>query len=349
MRDFDYSNLKNRKFDSEIINYIGLIHEFKGRQQLYFEQRRDELDTLVEIVKIQSTESSNAIEGIVTTKARFKSLMNEKTSPKNRDEEEIKGYRYVLGMIHDNYEYIPVKKNYILQLHKMLYEFSDVRFGGQFKDSSNEIDKIYQDGTREKIFTPLEPFETPDAIEIICDEYDKAIHKYNIDPLIAIPVFIHDFLCIHPFNDGNGRMSRLLTALLLYQSGFIVGKYISLEKKIEITKDEYYLSLQEASKDWHVEKNDDTVFIKYILGTIIAAYRDFEDRVNLIGTKMSSMDYVKKAIQTKMGKFTKSDIIELCPNISRASIENCLKELYVNGEIGRQGKGRATFYCRLDK
>ena len=347
MRNFDYSLLRARTFDREVINYIGLIHEFKGRQQLYLEQKPRELETLVEIAKIQSTESSNAIEGIATTKARLKSLMADKTTPRDRGEKEIKGYRHVLNVIHENFDYVPIRKNYILQLHKMLYQFTEERFGGSFKDTPNEIDKVYPDGRTVLLFKPLEPFETPEAVEKLCEEYDKAINKYGIDPLIAIPVFIHDFLCIHPFNDGNGRMSRLLTTLLLYKSGFVIGRYISLEKKIEITKDEYYVALQESSQNWHEEKNDDTAFIKYILGTIVAAYRDFEERVNMLGKKVSARDMVEKAIRSKIGKFTKNDIMELCPEIGRGSVENSLKALCEEGIIKKEGQGRATFYYAI--
>ena len=347
MRNFDYSLLRARTFDREVINYIGLIHEFKGRQQLYLEQKPRELETLVEIAKIQSTESSNAIEGIATTKARLKSLMADKTTPRDREEKEIKGYRHVLNVIHENFDYVPIRKNYILQLHKMLYQFTEERFGGSFKDTPNEIDMVYPDGRTVLLFKPLEPFETPEAVEKLCEEYDKAINKYGIDPLIAIPVFIHDFLCIHPFNDGNGRMSRLLTTLLLYKSGFVIGRYISLEKKIEITKDEYYVALQESSQNWHEEKNDDTAFIKYILGTIVAAYRDFEERVNMVGKKMSAKDMVVKAIGSKIGKFTKNDIMELCPEIGRGSVENSLKALCEEGIIKKEGQGRATFYYTI--
>ncbi|MDD7618782.1 MAG: Fic family protein [Bacillales bacterium] len=347
MRNFDYSLLRARTFDREVINYIGLIHEFKGRQQLYLEQKPRELETLVEIAKIQSTESSNAIEGITTTKARLKSLMADKTTPRDRGEKEIKGYRHVLDVIHENFDYVPIRKNYILQLHKMLYQFTEERFGGSFKDTPNEIDMVYPDGRTVLLFKPLEPFETPEAVEKLCEEYDKAINKYGIDPLIAIPVFIHDFLCIHPFNDGNGRMSRLLTTLLLYKSGFVIGRYISLEKKIEITKDEYYVALQESSQNWHEEKNDDTAFIKYILGTIVAAYRDFEERVNMLGKKVSARDMVEKAIRSKIGKFTKNDIMELCPEIGRGSVENSLKALCEEGIIKKEGQGRATFYYTI--
>ena len=341
---FDYSKLVDRKFDKEIINYIGLIHEFKGRQELFLNQRKDDLDRLIEISKIQSTEASNEIEGIITTNQRLKELMADKTTPKNKNEKEIQGYRYALNMVHESFEYIPIRSNAILQLHKEMYQFLDVRFNGRFKDTPNEIDAVYPDGRKVVLFKPLEPYETPDAIEAICDEYNKAINKYNVDPLIVIPVFIHDFLCIHPFNDGNGRMSRLLTTLLLYRSGYVIGKYISLEKKILITKPDYYDALQQSSVGWIESTNDDTPFIKYLLSTILAAYRDFEGRVDVIGHKMSALEMVEKAVKSKLGKFTKSDIMELCPEIGRGSVEQSLKVLCDKGIIKKEGSGRATFY-----
>ena len=344
---FDYSKLESRTWDKEVLNYIALIHEYKGRHQLYLSQRPDELENLVELSKIQSTEASNAIEGIITTNQRLVQLMNDKTTPRNRDEEEIKGYRYALNLVHESFEYIPIRPNYILQLHKEMYQFLDVSFGGEFKDTPNEIDAVYPDGRKVIIFKPLEPYETPEAIEKICVGYDKAINQLNVDPLVVIPVFIHDFLCIHPFNDGNGRMSRLLTTLLLYKSDYVVGKYISLEKKIQISKDDYYGALRQSSERWMESENDDTPFIKYILGVILAAYRDFEERVDLAGTKMSAIEMVKKAVKSKIGKFTKSDIMELCPVIGRGSVENSLKAMCEEGLIKREGKGRATFYYAL--
>ena len=344
---FDYSKLESRTWDKEVLNYIGLIHEFKGRQQLYLAQRPDELDKLVELAKIQSTEASNAIEGIITTNQRLVQLMSDKTTPRNRDEEEIKGYRYALNLVHESFEYIPIRPNYILQLHKEMYQFLDVNFGGKFKDTPNEIDAVYPDGRKVVIFKLLEPYETPEAIEKICEEYDKAINQLNVDPLVAIPIFIHDFLCIHPFNDGNGRMSRLLTTLLLYKSGYVVGKYISLEKKIQISKDDYYDALSQSGEGWMESENDDTPFVKYILGVILAAYRDFEERVNLFGTKMTAREMVEKAVKSKIGKFTKSDIMELCPEIGKGSVENSLKAMCEEGLIKREGKGRATFYYAL--
>ena len=344
MKIFDYKKLVNRTWDKEVLNYVGLIHEYKGRQQLYLAQRPEELDKLVEIAKIQSTEASNDIEGIRTTNARLKQLMADKTTPRNRDENEILGYRNALNLIHESFEYITIRPNMVLQLHKEMYQFMDVNFGGKYKDTPNEIDMVYPDGHKEVIFKPLDPFDTPYAVEKLCEEFNEAVNKYNIEPLVAIPVFIHNFLCIHPFNDGNGRMSRLLTTLLLYKYGYTVGKYISLEKKIQLTKSEYYEALSKSSKGWLTNENDDTPFVKYLLGTILAAYRDFEDRINIVGKQMSAREMVENAINKKIGKFTKSEIMELCPEISRQSIESVLKDLCEEGKIEKHGGGRSTFY-----
>lgn len=344
---FDYSKLAERTWDREVLNYVGLIHEFKGRQQLYLAQRPADLDKLIEIAKIQSTEASNAIEGIITTSQRLAQLMDEKTAPRNRSEQEIKGYRYALNLVHESFEYIPIRPNYILQLHKEMYRFLDVQYGGRFKDTPNEIAATYPDGRKVTIFKPLEPYETPEAIQKLCEEYTKAIDQLNVDPLLAIPVFIHDFLCVHPFNDGNGRMSRLLTTLLLYKSGYVVGRYVSLEKKIQLTKEDYYDALGKSSKGWLEGEQDDTPFVKYILGIILAAYRDFEERVQMVGPKLSAREMVEQAVNRKIGKFTKSDIMELCPEIGRGSVENVLKDMCEEGKIKKEGKGRATYYYAL--
>ena len=268
--------------------------------------------------------------------------MEDKTTPKNRDEKEILGYRNVLNLIHESYEYIPINSNYILQLHKELYRYMDVSYGGKLKDSQN----IIEDGNHKVVFTPLAPYETPIAMESLCNEYNKAINEYNIDPLLVIPVFIHDFLCIHPFKDGNGRMSRLLTTLLLYRSGYLVGRYISLERKIQDTKSEYYDALEASSRNWDTNSNDDSPFISYLLGTILAAYRDFEDRVDLVSTKRSAKEMVIDAINQKIGKFTKRDILEMCPEIESSSVETSLKQLCLEGKIEKHGGGRSTYYSR---
>ena len=205
----------------------------------------------------------------------------------------------------------------------------------------------YPDGHTEVLFTPLAPFETPEALDRICEEYNRVIGNYEVEPLLAIPIFIHDFLCIHPFNDGNGRMSRLLTTLLLYRSGFYVGKYISLEAKIAKNKDLYYEALGHSQDGWHEGEEDAVPFIKYLLGTILAAYKDFEDRFEIVEEKLPAIEMVRKATQNKIGKFNKQDIRELCPSLSVSSIEGSLRKLVAEGELRREGTGKSTFYVRL--
>ena len=347
MRDFNYSKLREQKWDSNVVGLIAAIYKYAGKQELYLKQRPDELEKFVEIAKIQSTEASNAIEGIITTNTRIKQLVEEKTTPKNRDEEEIAGYRDVLNIIHESFDVIPISKNYILQLHKILYSHMNNPIAGRTKSVQNYISATYPDGHTEILFTPLAPYKTPEALEKICAEYNKVIGNFEVEPLIAIPVFIHDFLCIHPFNDGNGRMSRLLTTLLLYRSGFYVGRYISLEAKIAKNKDLYYEALRKAQDGWHEEKEDAVPFIKYLLGTILAAYKDFEERFELIEEKLPALEMVRKATQHKIGKFTKQDIRELCPSLSVSSIESSLRTLVKDGDLMKGGSGKNTFYVRL--
>ncbi|MCD8148898.1 MAG: Fic family protein [Clostridiales bacterium] len=348
MRPFNYSEIKNQKWDSEMLGLIAAIYKEAGKQELYLKQRPDELEKLVEIAKIQSTEASNAIEGIVTTNTRIKQLVEEKTTPRNRNEQEIAGYRDVLSIIHESFDAIPITRNYILQLHKIMYSHMNNPFAGQTKNVQNYISATWPDGHTQTLFTPLAPYETPEALDRICEEYNRVIGNLEVEPLIMIPVFIHDFLCIHPFNDGNGRMSRLLTTLLLYRNGFYVGKYISLEAKIAKHKDLYYDALGQSQDGWHEGVEDATPFIKYLLGTILSAYKDFEDRFSIVEKKLPAVEMVRKATQNKIGRFTKQDIRELCPSLSDSSIEGSLRKLIDLGELKREGKGKGTSYYRLN-
>ena len=347
MRNFNYSKLRNEKWDSDILGLIAAIYKEFGKQELYLKQKPQELEKLVEIAKIQSTEASNAIEGIITTSTRIKQLVENKTTPKNRDEQEIAGYRDALNIIHENFDAIPISQNYILQLHKILYSHMNNPMGGRTKSVQNYISASYPDGHVETLFTPLSPFETPEALDKICEEYNRVIGNMEVEPLIAIPVFIHDFLCIHPFNDGNGRMSRLLTTLLLYRNGFYVGKYISLEAKIARNKDLYYNALSLAQHGWHEGSEDVVPFIKYLLGTILAAYKDFEDRFALVETKLPALEMVRRASMNKIGRFNKQDIRVLCPTLKDSTIEKAFRDLILLGEIKKEGKGKNTCYYRL--
>ena len=346
MREFNYRAIKEARWDSEMLGLVAAVYKEAGKQELYLKQRPQELEKLVEIAKIQSTEASNKIEGITTTSTRIRQLVREKTAPRNRSEQQIAGYRDVLSIIHESFDAIPITQNYILQLHKILYAHTNDPIAGRTKNVQNYIIASGPDGHAGILFTPPAPYETPGALDRICEEYNYVIGNMELEPLIAIPVFIHDFLCIHPFNDGNGRMSRLLTTLLLYRSGFYVGRYISLEAKIEKSKDLYYDALGASQTGWH-EGNDDPVpFIKYLLGTILSAYKDLGDRFALVEIKRPALDTVRLAAQNQIGSFTKQDIRELCPSLSLSSVEGALRKLVGSGELRREGNGKNTHYYR---
>lgn len=345
MRTYDYSKKWRQLLTPEIVTMLSQIHEFKGEQNLFIEAKSDALTQLVEIAKIQSTDASNKIEGIYTSDERLKNLVLNKTMPRTRGEQEIAGYRDVLATIHDSYEFIPVRPSIILQLHRDLYKFSGKSIGGAYKNSDNIIAEEDAEGNRFVRFQPLPAWETPEAIEQICNAFNDVMSRGEADPLLIIPMFILDFLCIHPFNDGNGRMSRLLTLLLLYKAGYIVGKYISIEKVIETSKDTYYEALQSSSQDWHEEKNDYAHFVRYMLGVILSAYREFSERVKVLTTSgMSKPDRIREIIKDTLGKITKTEIMHKCPDISQVTIQRTLNELVKNGNIIKIGGGRYTSY-----
>ncbi len=351
MRNFDYETLSEKLWDSELVSCLAKIHEYKGRQNLFLVQRPTELDRLLEIARVQSTESSNKIEGIVTTDARIKQLLSDKTTPRNRDESEIMGYRDVLKTIHENYEFIPLRPSYILQLHRDLLRRAGSSYAGRYKNVQNYINEREIDGTTRTRFAPLAPHETERAVEAICASYNATAARETVDPLILIPAFICDFLCIHPFNDGNGRMSRLLTLLLLYQNGYAVGKYISVERRIEMTKDAYYDALEAADREWHEGKNDPAPFIKYLLKIILACYIDLDERIALLEArgKGTAYEIVKACVSAKVGKFTGAEVLASCPSVGRSAALAALKKLCHEGQIAKIGRGRSTSYVRTDR
>lgn len=350
MRSFDYSYLKNKTFDAETIRLVGKIREYKGRLDVSMFKESDSLLTLEKIAKRQSTDYSNRIEGVRTTDARFKKLLDAKTTPKNRDEEEILGYHDVLSVIHENYDAIPINPNIILQLHRDLLGKTGKAFAGHFKNTQNAISSFDEDGKETVIFLPLSPFDTPSAIEEICLSYKKETNMDEIDPLILIPCFILDFLCIHPFNDGNGRMSRLLTLLLLYQNGFTIGKYISIEKQIADSKDLSYDALSESDINWHEGGNDPSSFIRYMLRIILSCYIELDRRLSLgkgSGGKPNAYEVVKAYVYGKIGKITVSSLLEECPSLRKTSAIGALNQLIEEGIIERRGVGKNTHYVRV--
>lgn len=345
MREYSYNKKWEQLLTPEIVAMLSAIHELKGEQNLFVEAESDTLTQLVEVAKIQSTEASNKIEGVFTSDERLKILVSNKTTPKSRNEQEIAGYRDVLAIIYGSYEYIPVKPSIILQLHRDLYKFSGKSIGGNYKNADNVIAEEDESGNKFVRFQPVSAWETPQSIEAICSAFDEAVNRENANPLLIIPMFILDFLCIHPFNDGNGRMSRLLTLLLLYRSGYMVGKYISIEKLIENTKETYYEALQNSSQGWHEGENDYSHFVKYMLGIILSAYRDFSARVKVLTSKnLSKPEKIREVIKESLGKITKTEIMEKCPTISQVTVQRTLNALLKNGEIIKIGGGRYTSY-----
>ena len=345
MRALNYKTEYQKLLTPEIVAYMAAIHEHKGQQNLFIEAQADVLAELLEIAKIQSTEASNRIEGIITTDERLKKIVLNKTTPKGRSEREIAGYRDVLTTIHESYDFIPPKPGMILQLHRDLYKFSSTSTGGNFKIADNVIAELLPDGTKTIRFQPVPAWETPDAMDALCNALQDALTDPELDPLLLIPMFILDFLCIHPFSDGNGRMSRLLTLLLLCRAGFVVGKYISIERLIADTKETYYEALQDSSIGWHEAENDYLPFVRYMLGVIVAAYREFASRVDvLIVRKLSKPGRVREVIKGNTGQITKAEIMRWCPDISQKTVERALKELLDSGEIIKIGGGRYTSY-----
>jgi Fic family protein len=350
MKDFDYKNTHKTLLTPEIVAMLTSIHEHKGKQELYVEAHADALTTLLEVAKIQSTGASNRIEGIHTTDKRLEELVKEKSAPRNRTEQEITGYRDVLETIHESYEYIYPRPNIILQLHKQLYSFARSSMGGSYKNADNLIAETDTEGKQSVRFQPVPAFLTESTMHTLCTSFIESLEKGEYDSLLLIPMFILDFLCIHPFNDGNGRMSRLLTLLLYYRAGYIVGKYISIEKLIEDSKDTYYEALQASSLGWHENKSDYLPFIQYYLGVLLKAYNNFEERVEYLQYRgLSKPDRIKAIIDRKIGKITKREIIEACPDISKITVERTLSALIKEGYIVKIGAGRATAYGKTDK
>ena len=331
--------------NSNIINLISKIHEYKGKQSYLLETKKDSLETLLKVAKIQSTSSSNKIEGIYTTDKRIEKIVNQKLEPKNRNEEEIAGYRDVLTLIHENYNFIDINQNTILQLHRDLYKYTGYSYGGKFKNSQNFIEEENEKGEKKIRFTPLSPVETPIAIEELCKNYNELVNNESCDLLVLIPIFILDFVSIHPFNDGNGRMSRLLTLLLLYKANYMVGKYISIEKIIEETKDSYYDTLEKSSLNWHNNENDYSYFVEYYLGIILNAYKEFDSRINIVeNKKITAYDRIIGIFKDNIIPIDKAFITNKCPDLSETTIERTLNKLLKEDKIVKISGGRYTKY-----
>ena len=346
MAQFDYSRQLRSLMTPEVMAAIGDMREHRGKQELYAATRPDVLESLVEVAKIQSTSTSNKIENISTSNKRLRELMADKVEPKNRDEREIAGYRYVLDMIHESHDAISVSAGVILQLHRDLYRFSGDAFAGHWKDSDNVIAERSETGELVARFRPTSAAATPAAVDKICEEYRLQLEEGVHDPLLVSLIFAFDFVCIHPFNDGNGRMSRLLTLLLLYRCGYTIGKYVSMEKEIERTKETYYEALAASSPGWQDGENDYVPFVTYMLGVLTACYKELDQRFARVCAPGGNEETLRAYFSQLVGSATKYDIMDANPSMSKRTIERILKKLQDEGLVEKTGAARSTAYRR---
>ena len=348
MKKFDYQTLNHLTLDNEAINKLTQIYQLRGETSSYAIDYHEELERLVSVAKIQSTDSSNKIEGIYTTDARLNKLMANKTQPHNRDEKEIAGYRDVLSLIHENSRYMPISKTTILAMHNILFKYTGDAWGGKFKDINNKIIATYSDGHQEVRFNPPDAFITPSLVEQLCTSYNTALSQSDFSPLVLSAAFVLDFVSIHPFRDGNGRMSRLLTLLTMYQLGFEVGKYISLEKIIEDTKEDYYRVLKESSIGWNENRNNYLPFINYYLGIVVASYRDLIERMGLVHQpkkELSADKLIIKTLQQQLRPLSRAELVELIPRYSQTTIQRNIRKLKTEKKIIPIGKGKLVKYA----
>lgn len=347
LKTFNYKTLNDLRLTTSMVEKLSQIYELKGKTAYISIKSKDILDKLLAVAKIESTDSSNRIEGIATSDVRLKQLMDQKTMPKNRSEEEISGYRDVLTTIHENYQpYIKITPNNILALHKELFNFTASTWGGEFKNIDNAIITTFADGHRETRFTPPPAYLTPKLIEELCNAYNNSLQENYFPPLIIAAAFMLDFVSIHPFRDGNGRMSRLLMLLELHQLGFGVGKYISLERLIEKTKAQYYDTLLKSSgKQWSENKNDYSYFIDYFLSIVLQAYRELNSRIDFTNdTEINPESLILTKLSNSLKPLSRRELMGLIPQYGETTIKHALATLRKKHKIKLIGRGRASKY-----
>lgn len=326
---------------------LGGIDAGRGREEAFREQHPEALKTLIEVARIQSTEASNAIERITAPRKRIEAIVADKATPANRPEEEIAGYRAVLDMIHSSAQQIPFKPSVVEQLHRDLYQFTNVP-AGRWKTVENSIQEVSPDGTTTIRFETVAPADTAAAMEELHQRFSVARESGDHHPLLLIGCYVFDFLAVHPFRDGNGRMSRLLTLLLLYQSGYEVGRYISLERVISESKETYYDALQAAGRGWHKDQHDIEPWLNYLLGTFTAAYGEFEQRAGTAGGRGAKSAAIEQFIRSSIAdEFTVADIRQAAPGASDSYISKTLARLRDEGIIESLGTGRSARWRRL--
>jgi len=344
MKSFDRSFLDQQAIPLEVAGTLRVLGEYRGRQELFARQMPQVLKTLRDIAIVQSTESSNRIEGVVVKEQRLQALMNQKIRPQNRSESEIVGYRDVLAKIHTSFEKLPVSPETILRFHKDMFQRAGPQAGIR-KKRDNTIEERLPDGRWVTRFLPVATAETPFYMEHLCSRFNQFFSEGRIDRLLLIHAFVLDFLCIHPFTDGNGRISRLLTVLMLHQAGYDVGRYISLERLIEQSKETYYEVLHRVSEQWHEGRHRILPWWDYSLGVMIAAYKEFEDRMGTVrASRGAKTAWVREAVNNLPAEFSMSELARACPGVSRPMIRVVLEALRGEGKLEVVGVGRGAIW-----
>ena len=347
MHSFKFDFLASLRFSAEELTILKTIGEYQGKQELYFNQTPEILDDLKRASMIESSESSNRIEGVIAPHHRIKDIVLKNTDPQSRSEQEIAGYRDALSLIHESHEHMPFKVNIILQLHQMLYKYHPGR-GGHWKPVDNDIVEVKPNGAKRIRFKPTPAVETEQAMNDLVEGYSHAKDLKEAESLVIIPLAILDFLCIHPFRDGNGRAARLISLLLLYHFNYQVGRFISLERIIEETRETYYEALEASSQNWHTGNHNPRPWLNYFWGMLIGAYRELEARVGTIkGGKGFKTEQIVSAVQNKIGEFTISDIEKSCPGVGRDMIRKILRQLRDENKIKSIGTGRGAKWVKI--
>ena len=341
---FDYNVSLPSLCTPVTMGVVAAIHEYKGKQELFWSLKPEPFEKLAAVARVQSIGSSNKIEGISTTDARLEALAAEKVAPRNRSEREIAGYRYALDLIRECHDDMPLTPNVILQLHRDLYRYEDAVFAGKWKDSDNAIVERLPNGELRTRFVPTSAAATPGAVESLCESYNEAIRQRVFNPLLCIAQFVFDFVSIHPFIDGNGRMSRLLMLLPLYQNGYLAGKYLSLEKEIEQTKQTYYEVLQESSVGWAKRENNYLPFVTYFLGIVLSCYRELDERLSIADGASGNEEVVARVLMKAIAPISKHQVEELCPTLGARTVERTLQKMVKEGTVKKVGAARATRY-----
>lgn len=347
MRKFDYSFLDNGLLPANLVNLTANIASLKTMAGVRKEEHARVFSELEAIAKVQSVKSSNAIEGILASDERIEAIVNQNSAPLNHNESEIAGYRDALNEIHLGYTYIDFRQRDILRLHEILLSITGYEYGGKYKTDDNVILEVDATGTRKIRFSPTSASETKAAMEQLELAYLDASNDASINRLLLIPCVILDFLCIHPFRDGNGRMSRLLSLLLLYKNGYDVGKYVSFEEQINIHKTYYYEALRQSSVGWHTNENSYFPFIENFLSTLYLCYKELDKRFAIVhGKKITKKARIEATVINSLTPLSKSEICKILPDVSPTTVEAALGEMVKNGTIQRIGTGRASRYIK---